>query len=376
MGKRFLFTCGGTGGHIYPAIAAAQRLQALLPDAEFLFVGAEDNLETELVPREGFPIETLRVGNLHRSLKPREILHNLRSAAWLASSLGKAGRLLRRFRPDAVLGTGGYVCYPVLRAASARGIPTLLHEANALPGLTTRMLEKYTDAMMVGFAESAARYAHPQRIHVTGIPVRSGFREADRAAARRSLGIPEGQLLILSFGGSLGAKRLNAALAQAAAENEKTGAFRLLHATGGGEAGLEAMKRELASHGVTEPRYTELRPYIYDMPQVMAAADLVICRAGASTLGELAAAGKPAVLIPYPYATGNHQEINAQVTVDRGAAVLLRDADCSGERLSSLLRELCAAPEQLRRMGDAMKSLDRPDALDAIVQLVLEQAKL
>ena len=147
MGKRFLFTCGGTGGHIYPAIAAAQRLRALLPDAEFLFVGAEGNLETELVPREGFPVETLRVGNLHRSFKPRELLHNLRSAAWLASSLGKAGRLLRRYQPDAVLGTGGYVCYPVLRAASARGIPTLLHEANASPGLTTRILAWRTNSI-------------------------------------------------------------------------------------------------------------------------------------------------------------------------------------------------------------------------------------
>lgn len=375
MGKRFLFACGGTGGHIYPAVAAAQRLQALLPDAQFLFVGAEGNLETELVPREGFSIETLRVGNLHRSLRPRELFHNLRSAAWLASSLGKAGRLLRRYQPDAVLGTGGYVCYPVLRAASARGIPTLLHEANALPGLTTRMLEKHTDAMMVGFAESREHYSHPERVHVTGIPVRSGFREAERESARRALGIGEAQKLILSFGGSLGAARLNAALVQTAAENEKTGAFRLIHATGGGEAGAEAMKQALAARGIRSPRYTELRPYIYDMPQVMAAADLVICRAGASTLGELAAAGKPAVLVPYPHATGNHQEKNARLTADRGAAVLLRDADCSGDALSELLSGLCADPRRLEQMGKAMKALDRPDAVDAIVRLVLELAK-
>ena len=138
---------------------------------------------------------------------------------------------------------------------------------------------------------------------------------------------------------------------------------------------MESMQRALAEQGVTHPRYTELRDYIYDMPRVMAAADLVICRAGASTLGELAAAGKPAVLIPYPYATGNHQEKNAQVTVDRGAAVLLRDSDCSGERLSVLLRELCAEPGRLAQMGRAMKELDRPDAVDAIAALVLELAK-
>ena len=368
---RILFACGGTGGHINPAVAAAQRIRSLMPDAECLFVGASDNMEMELVPREGFPIRGITVGNLHRSLRPRELAHNLRSALLLARSLREAGKIMEEFRPDAVLGTGGYVCWPVLRAAAARGIPTLLHEANALPGLTTRMLENHMDRMMVAFEESRSGYRRPEKILAVGMPVRSGFRETDRAEARRKLGLDERPFL-LSFGGSLGAVRLNGAVAALAAENEKTGAFRLLHATGGGEEGLRAMQALLASAGAPEPRFTELRPYIYDMPAVMAAADLIICRAGASTLGELCAAGRPAILVPYPFATGNHQEKNARLLAEAGGARLLRDAELTPETLSALVTELLADPALLPAMGERIRSLDRPDALDRIVEETLK----
>ena len=370
----FLFACGGTGGHINPAVAAAQRIRALMPDAGCLFVGAAGNMEMELVPREGFPIRGITVGNLHRSLKPKEILHNLRSAGQLLRGMKEAGRIIEEFRPDAVLGTGGYVCFPVLRAASARGIPTLLHEANAMPGLTTRMLEKHVDRMMVAFEESRGGYRHPEKVLTVGMPVRSGFREADRAEARQKLGLDERPFL-LSFGGSLGARRLNAAIAALAAENEKTGAFRLLHACGGGEAGLETMKGLLAQAGAPEPKYTELRPYIYDMPAVMAASDLILCRAGASTLGELCAVGRPAVLVPYPYATGNHQEKNARLLEEAGGARLLRDEELTPETLGSLVKELLASPDALRAMGQAQHSLDRPDALDVIVDEMLRLSR-
>ncbi len=366
----FLFACGGTGGHINPAVAAAQRIRTLMPDAGCLFVGASGNMEMELVPREGFPIRGIAVGNLHRSLKPREIVHNLRSAAQLNRAVRDAGRIIGEFRPDAVLGTGGYVCFPVLRAAAARGVPTLLHEANAMPGLTTRMLEKHVDRMMVAFEESRGGYKNPERVLTVGMPVRSGFRELSREEARRRLGLDE-KPFVLSFGGSLGAKRLNAAVAALAAENERTGGFRLLHACGGGEAGLAAMQELLAGEGVSRPRFTELRPYIYDMPAAMAAADLILCRAGASTLGELCAVGRAAVLIPYPYATGNHQEKNARLLEAAGGARILRDEELTPERLSALVKELLADPDGLRAMGLAQRALDRPDALDVIVEELL-----
>ena len=371
---RFVFTCGGTGGHIYPAVAAAQRIRELMPDAAILFLGAAGNMELELVPREGFDIRPLRVGSLHRSLQPAEILHNLRSAAYLAGSLSAARRILRDFRPDAVLGTGGYVCYPVIRAAHSLGIPTLLHEANALPGLTTRMLEKFTDQMMVAFEESRAHYRDPDRVLFVGMPVRAVFRRADRAAARREL-TPDGLPLVLSFGGSLGAQRLNEAMAGVIARNEAEGRFRLLHATGGGEEGLRAMSAGLAALGVTAPRLASLRPYLYDMPKAMAAADLIVCRAGASTLGELAAVGRPAVLVPFPHATADHQTKNARTPAAHGAAELLPDGDCSPERLYDLLSPLCASPDRLTAMGKAMSTLDRPDALDRIVAETLRLAE-
>ena len=367
---RFLFACGGTGGHINPAVAAAQRIMALMPDAQCLFAGASDNMEMELVPREGFPIRGIRVGNLHRSLKPGEVVHNLRSAALLAKGMREAEAIIREFRPDAVLGTGGYVCYPVLRAAAAAGVPTLLHEANAMPGLTTRMLEKHVDRMMVAFEESRGGYKNPEKVLTVGMPVRSGFRELSRAEGRARLGLDD-RPLVLSFGGSLGAKRLNEAVAALAAENEKSGGFRLLHACGGGEEGLRAMKALTASAGADTLRFTELRPYIYDMPAAMAAADLILCRAGASTLGELCAVGRAAVLVPYPYATGNHQEKNARLLEAAGGARVLPDEALTPESLNALVKELLADPKKLEDMGKAQRSLDRPDALNAIVEEML-----
>ncbi len=370
----FLFACGGTGGHINPAVAAAQRIRALMPDAECLFVGASDNMEMELVPREGFPIRGITVGNLHRSLKPKEVLHNLRSANQLNRALRQAGAIIREFRPAAVLGTGGYVCFPVLRAAAASGVPTLLHEANAMPGLTTRMLEKYVDRMMVAFEESRSVYRNPERVLTVGMPVRAGFREADRTESRRQLGLDDRPFL-LSFGGSLGARRLNAAVAGLAAENERTGQFRLLHACGGGEEGLRTMKGLLAEAGAAEPKLTELRPYIYDMPAAMAAADLILCRAGASTLGELCAVGRAAVLVPYPYATGNHQEKNARLLESAGGARILKDEELTAESLGALVKELLSDGERLRAMGRAQRALDRPDCLNVIVEELLRLAE-
>jgi len=367
----FLFACGGTGGHINPALAAAQRIRALMPDSRFLFVGASDNMEMELVPREGFEIRGITVGNLHRSLRPDEMLHNLRSGAILLHAVREAGKIVREFQPAVVLGTGGYVCYPVLRAASKQGIPTLLHEANAFPGLTTRMLEKTVDCMMVAFEESRAGYRHPEKVRTVGMPVRSAFREIRRAEARTRMGLDDRPLL-LSFGGSLGAKRLNAAVAALAAGNEKTGALRILHATGGGEAEVQAMAEAIGAGEPGNLRFTELRPYIYDMPTAMAAADILVCRAGASTLGEVCAVGRAALLVPYPYATGNHQEKNARVLESTGGARVIPDAELTPEALSEAVSELAADREKLREMGERLRALDRPEALDAIVEETLK----
>ena len=193
---RIVFTCGGTAGHINPALGAAGRIRELVPEAEFLFVGAKGQMETELVPREGYPIQTVEIDGFQRSLQPKMILRNLRTAKLVISSVGEAKRILRSFSPDAAVGTGGYVCYPVLRAASAMGIPTAVHESNAVPGLTTRLLESRVDKILVGFEESRNLYKHPERVEVTGTPVRAGFRHTEQARARRELGIPQNERIV------------------------------------------------------------------------------------------------------------------------------------------------------------------------------------
>lgn len=315
---RFLFACGGTGGHINPAVAAAQRISALMPDAECLFVGARDNMEMELVPREGFPIRGIAVGNLHRSLRPKELAHNLRSALLLTRSLREAGRIMEEFRPDAVLGTGGYVCWPVLRAAASRGIPTLLHEANALPGLTTRMVADSASRIMVCFEESRAYYKHPERVQVVGMPVRQEFLYTTRAEARARLGLGEEPLLVSAWG-SLGAREMNKRMADFLALEVRDGCpWRHVHATG--SYGWRWMPELVAEKGVDLKAHPELdmREYIHNMPDLMAAADLIITRAGASSLNEIEAAGTPCIIVPSPNVTDNHQDKNARVLERQG----------------------------------------------------------
>jgi UDP-N-acetylglucosamine--N-acetylmuramyl-(pentapeptide) pyrophosphoryl-undecaprenol N-acetylglucosamine transferase len=369
----FIFTCGGTGGHINPAIGTAQRLSELLPDSRFLFIGGEGNMEMELVPKEGYAIKAIKAASLHRSLSPRDMLHNVKAALWLIESTAKAKRIIKDFKPKAVLGTGGYVCYPVIKAAAALNIPTLIHEANATPGLTTRLLERYTDITMVGFEESRSYYKHPEAVVYTGMPVRAGFRHWSSSEAKKELGL-EGKSVVMSFWGSLGAAHMNEITSQMIALNEKEGAFYHIHASGGGEEGYKRMRDCLNRLGVKELKYTDLRPYIYDQPKVMAAADLVICRGGASTLGELTATGKPAILIPY-LIKNIRQEDNARLPERKGGAVLIHEKECSAELLFKAAKDICRDTQRLRSMSSAMLSLGRPDAVDAIAQQILKLIK-
>ncbi len=372
---RFLFTCGGTAGHINPAVAVAGRLKHLLPESQFLFVGAEGNMEEELVPREGYEIRLISVYSLHRSLAPREIAHNIAAVHKLNVSARQSRRIIEDFRPDVVIGTGGYVCYPVIRMAHKMGVPTLIHESNAVPGLTTKRLENKADVIMVGFEESRRYYKKPEKVVVTGTPVRSGFMCWEKEQAKRSLGISGP--LVVTFWGSLGARRMNAIMADFIKLNYEAEAFSHIHATGNGGEGLSSMRKMLDERGVAgeSERGIDIRPYIFDMPKVMAAADLIICRSGASTLSELTLIGKPAILVPYPYATNNHQEKNARVLSDRGGAVLIRDADCTAQGLFNIANEILKDPGRMKRMSEAMRELSAPGATDKIAETVLELAQ-
>lgn len=370
---KFLFTCGGTAGHINPALAVAGRLREAVPDAEFLFIGAEGRMETDLVPRAGYDIRTVRITNIHRSLKPAELLHNLETLKNVAQSTAESRRIIRDFGPDVAVGTGGYVCYPVLKAASELGVPTAVHESNAVPGLTTKMLEGAVSAIMVGFEDSRANYKHPDRVVVTGTPVRGEFLRLDRASARRALGLPSDRPLVASVWGSLGAEHMNAVMTELIVRACAEPSFELIHSAG--KAGYAAMSEALERE---RPDYRrcgmDVRDYIYDMPRVMAAADLVLCRSGASTLAELTAMGKPAVLVPSPNVTNHHQEKNARVLEQAGGARVLLEGEFTADTLLGLVSELLSSPETLADMGARMRSLGVPDATERMADLVLDLA--
>lgn len=367
--KRVIFTCGGTAGHVNPAIALAQRVQEANPSAEILFVGAERGLEKDLVPKAGYAFRTVHISSFHRSLKPREIRHNLISAANLIRSPHEARALLREFRPDVVVGTGGYASFPMVKAAAKMGIPTAVHESNMVPGMTTRMLEPFAGRIMVGFEECRRYYKHPEKVQVTGTPVREDFFTLTRQEAKRRLGVDDGRSLIVSFWGSLGASGMNRQMADFLALEAAKEPFYHIHAAGKG--GYPLVMGLLKEKGVTLPPALEVREYIYDMAVVMRAADLVICRAGASTISELTALGVPALIVPSPYVTNNHQEKNARVLERSGGAAVLLEKDCSGQLLFQTACGILHDEKRKQQMADAMAALGIRDATERIYQTIL-----
>lgn len=365
---KVLFTCGGTAGHINPALGVAGRIKELFPEAEILFVGSEGHMETELVPREGFELKTVRISGFQRSLKPKMIAENIRTAYRVVASQIRARKILRDFRPDVAVGTGGYVCYPVLKAAADMGIPTAVHESNAVPGLTTRLLERSVDRILVGFEASRNHYRNPNKVEITGTPVRAGFRRADRGRDRRELGFDSQEPIVLAAFGSLGAKHMNAVMEQFVERMGSQPAFRLIYATG--KQYYDEVKRDLAARGLTDGRI-DVREYVYDMPKVMSAADVIVCRAGASTISELTYLGKPAVIVPSPNVVNDHQTKNALVLQDAGAACMLREGEFDGAMLYDTVMSILRASQEGAQMHAASRRLGMRDATDRIVSIVL-----
>lgn len=371
---RFVLTCGGTAGHINPALAVAGRLKELCPGSEFLFLGAVGHMEMDLVPREGYEIRALKITNISRSRSLAGIGHNLATVKNVLASEHEAKGILREFAPDAVIGTGGYVCYPVLIAASKLGIPTLVHESNAAPGLTTKMLAGHVDRVLVGFEESRKQYPDTERVKVTGTAVRGEFGRIEKAKARRELGLDEDMPLVVSVWGSLGSGHMNGILTEMLPLMRRQKDFRLIHAIGSRDLKEVSQKLEELAFSPEECG-AELREYIYDMPRVMAAADLILCRAGASTLAELSYMGKPVILIPSPNVVENHQEKNARVLEKAGGAKVLLEGEFDAESLLAEIRRLLADSAQLDAMGAAMRSLSVTDATEKICGEILALCK-
>ena len=371
---RIVLTCGGTAGHINPAVAVAQRLQELNSSCEILFLGAEGKMEMELVPREGYRILPLKVTNLSRGRHLEDLNHNLHSLKNVIDAGHEACRVLQDFRPDAVLGTGGYVCYPVLHEAAKLGIPTLIHESNAVPGLTTRMLASQVSCLLLGYEESASHYHAVRDVRITGTPVRDAFSTYTRALAREELGIPEGMPLVVSMWGSLGSGHMNETLLHMLPLMKGQKDFCMIHSTGSYYYADIGKKLEESAISAADCN-VELREYIFDAPRVLNAADLVLCRAGASTLAELSRIGKPALIVPSPNVTNHHQERNARLVERAGGAKVLLEGEFDGESFLQAVRTLLSDRDALSAMGEAMSALSVNDALDRIVDAVLEYAR-
>ena len=362
---RVLITGGGTAGHINPALAIAAKIRREQPDAEILFVGAEGRMEMRLVPAAGYDLVTMRVQGFQRKLTLKNVGRNIK-AVWLVATAGSTcAKIIRDFAPDVAIGTGGYVCGPVLRKAAKMGVPVLVHESNAFPGVTVKMLAKYATVLLAD--EQAKKYLPAgTRTIVTGNPLRPGFSTVDRDAARRELGLDE-RPFVLSFGGSLGAKRINETMLGVLDRSSAAGTLQHMHATG--QNGYDAFCRAADERGIGSDGIT-VRAYIDDMPRCMAASDVVICRCGAMTLSELPALGKPAILIPSPYVAENHQYHNAMALVRRGAAVCIEEKDLNEETLWQAVRDLTADPKRLRAMAEASAAAAVPDAADRIYAAV------
>lgn len=370
--KRVIFTCGGTAGHVNPAIALAQKIKQENPDAEFLFVGADRGLEKDLVPKAGYDFKTVHISSFHRSLKPKEIRHNLISVYNLLRAPGEARGILKEFQPDVVIGTGGYASFPMVKAAAKAGIPTAVHESNMVPGLTTKMLESYAGRIMVGFEACRQHYKEPEKVVVTGTPVRGDFFAETKGEAKQALGVDDGRPLIVSFWGSLGASGMNRQMADFMALEAEKEPFHHIHAAG--QSGYPVMQQLLREKGVDLEKHPalQLREYIYDMARVCRAADLVICRAGASTISELTALGVAALIVPSPYVTNNHQEKNARVLEAAGGAVVLVESESTAQKLFQTACGVLRDDNRRREMERAMASLGICDATDRIYKTIQE----
>ena len=348
-----------------------------MPDSEFLFLGAEGKMEMELVPREGYPIRPLKITNISRGRSLSAVAHNLNTVKNVIDSEREAKALLQAFQPDAVIGTGGYVCYPVLMAASRLHIPTLVHESNAAPGLTTKLLAKHVDRILVGFEESRRHYPDPARVKVTGTPVRGEFARISREQARRELGLDPDTPLVVSVWGSLGSGHMNRILTEMLPLLGRDAGFHLIHSIGSRDYQEVSEKLQGLADAV-KASGADLREYIYDMPRVMAAADLILCRAGASTLAELTYLGKPVIIVPSPNVAENHQEKNARVLEKAGGAKVFLEGEFDAPSLLREVRALLADSGQLRAMARAMRSLSVSDATEKICEEILvlcEEAK-
>lgn len=357
---RVIMTGGGTGGHIYPAIAIADKIKRRNPEAEIIFVGTRHGMEKDLVPKSGYDIRFITVSGFHR----KQVWKNIKTVVDLAKGNREAKKILKEFAPDLVIGTGGYVCGPIVRAAHKKGIKTYIHEQNAFPGVTNKLLENYVDKVFISFAEAEAYFKHKEKLVVTGNPIRKSFRTSTMQDYRKKLGIADREFVILCFGGSLGADKINRIMVKSVEKLRGIADVKLFFITG--KIHFNSIQQQLQQVGAIAGKQIQLLPYVDNMHEYLSAADLVISRSGALTVSEITACGKASILIPSPNVTGNHQFFNAKVPADKGGAVLIEEKDLTEEKLLGTILRLKNNKEALNAMGKASASVGRFDAVDII----------
>ena len=367
---RVLFAGGGTAGHINPALAIAGYLREKQPDAEILFIGNRGGMEEKLVPKAGFAMKTIVISGFQRKMTPKAIAHNVKTLTRVVTSSHQARRIIREFAPDLCVGTGGYVSGPVVRTAMKLGIPAVIHEQNAYPGVTNKMLSADAARVMMAVSD-AEKYMKPgARCVLTGNPIRPEILREERAAARKKLGVDD-RPLILSFGGSLGARKVNEAVADLMTHTIPGGKFQHIHGYGQYSRWMPDLLREKGIDPDKTPQL-DLREYIHDMPVCLAAADLVISRAGAMTLSEIQATGKGSILIPSPNVAENHQFHNAMALVNRGAAEIVEEKDLTGDVLGEKVQKIFAAPGGAAALGENAAKMAIRDANERIYRVMME----
>lgn len=368
-----LFAGGGTAGHINPALAVAGYIKEHNPDAKISYIGTQNGLESRLVPNEGYDFYTIDVAGFQRKLTLQNIKRNISAARKVFTSSMAAKKLLKQLKPDLVVGTGGYVSGPVLREAVKLGIKTAIHEQNAFPGITTKMLAPKVDRVMLAMPAAQKYLKLDKEPAITGNPIRQSLIKADRDAARRKLGL-DNRPMILSFGGSLGARPINEAVAGLIQWHQNSGKYYHYHGTG--KSGVEKMNQMLKNINFDfDSKMIHVTEYINNMDVLLAAADLVICRAGAITLGELQVCGKASILIPSPYVAENHQYHNAMSLVECGAAEIIEEKNLTSEALISKAKQLLNDPARLNQMSQNAKKTAIVDSNKRIYGVIMDLLK-
>ena len=362
---RILLSGGGTGGHVYPAIAIANRIKEEYPDAEIMFVGTAKGIESEIVPKYGYELKTVTVQGFKRKID----FDNVKRVFKLFKGLEESRRVVKKFKPDVVIGTGGYVSGPVLFNAAMSKIPTVVHEQNSFPGVTNKILSKVVTTVLTSFEDSHSRFPEGSRekLVLTGNPVRKEILVARKNIARKNLGISEDKKMVLCYGGSGGSEEINEAM-KLVIENMVKEDVAFIFATG--KYYYEDFKKSIEN--INLKPYQKVVPYLEDMANALAASDLVIGSAGAISLAEITALGKPSIIIPKAYTAENHQEYNAKSIESRGAGIAILEKDLTPEKLNETVFSILGNRETLIDMANASKEIGKPEAIDLICEEIIK----